>query len=170
MVKKDALYISEKAKDLFKKIDFADTYSTTNHKDDLKTIAYKIFDTSPAWVVKLMNLRNAIASKFGLDTEVPADAEQAYKVGGYIKFFQIMSIGNDELIMGADDSHLNFRAILSRTQDAEYNIKVTTIVEYNNSLGKIYMNIIKPGHKMILKVLVKNAFVDSGVLVKSSFV
>jgi len=169
MVKEDKIYISKAAENLFEQIDFADTFSTTNHEDDLKTIAYKVFDFSPGWVMKLMELRNTIVSIFGLRTEIHEGAEQAYKVGGYIQFFKIMSIKEDELIMGADDSHLNFRAVVSNTGEEAYNIKVTTLVEYNNRFGKLYMTVIKLGHKLILKSLLKRAYRDPQNFTKSSF-
>lgn len=168
MVKEDKIYISTAAENLFDQIDFADTFSTTNHQDDLKTITYKVFNFSPGWVMKLMHLRNAIVSIFGLKTEIPEGVEQDYKVGGYINFFKIISIEKDELIMGADDSHLNFRAVVSNTGEELFNIKVTTLVKYNNRFGKIYMTIIKPGHRLILKSLLKKAFNDPKKFAKNS--
>jgi len=160
MVKEDKIYISKAAENLFEQIDFADTFSTTNHEDDLETIAHKVFKFTPGWIMKLMNLRNSIVAIFGLKTEAQKDARQAYEVGAYMSFFKILSIEENELIMGANDSHLNFRAVVSNTGEEAYNIKVTTLVEYNNRFGRLYMTVIKLGHKMILKSLLKRAYRD----------
>lgn len=163
-VKEDTLFLSEKSKDLFPKIDFADTFSTTNHTDSIERISNLIFNTSPKWVEALFRIRNAIARLFGLKTTLPDDYNEGFKVGGYIKFFKIYDISTDETVLGANDSHLNFRAIISNTGEETFNIKVTTLVEYNNRMGKVYMTIVKPFHRVVIKVMVKKAYVPLSTL------
>ena len=158
MINNEKVYLSEVASSLFEKIDFADTYTTTNHENSIEEIAYMAFGTSPKWVQKLMAFRNSIASLFGLKTELPEDAKSEFKVGGYIAFFKIFEIHENEVVLGADDDHLNFRVILSKTSEETENVKCTTLVEYNNKMGKYYMNIIKPGHKYICNLMVKQAY------------
>lgn len=152
------IYLSENASRLFDNIDYGDTFTTTNHINSIEEICYLIFGKSPKWLISLMELRNTIAKRFNLKTEVPEDAKQEFKVGGYIKFFKIYGIYENEIILGADDSHLNFRVVLSKTPDEIDNVKCTTLVKYNNKLGKYYMNIIKIGHKLIVNHLVKQAY------------
>ena len=152
------VFLSPVGASLFDKIDFADTYTTTNHLSDIKEIAYMMFGTSPKWVMTLLNFRNMIARFFGLKTEIPEDAMQAFEVGAYLKFFEIYEIHDNEVVLGADDKHLNFRVIVTKTDELENNVKCTTIVEYQNKLGKYYMGLIKPGHKYICNLLVKQAY------------
>jgi len=106
----------------------------------------------------LFTIRNKVAGIFGLKTEVPKDYNEHFKIGGYVKFFKIFSISDNEVVLGADDSHLNFRAIVKNDKSESFNIKVITLVEYNNYKGKIYMGIIKPFHRQIVKRMVKNAY------------
>lgn len=74
------------------------------------------------------------------------------------RFFQIFSIQENEIILGADDKHLNFRVSIYDSDEKQFNIKVTTLVQYNNRFGKIYMAIIKPLHLPIIKSMIKQAY------------
>lgn len=160
-VKEEAVFISEKATHLFPKVDFADTFSTTNQKDSIEDITNQIFNTAPKWVQFLFKIRNGIVKFFGLKTGIPDDYNEDFKVGGYVKFFKIYDISPNEVILGANDSHLNFRAIVTDKKTPSHNVKVTTLVEYNNKKGKIYMNLIKPFHRMVVKHMVGQAFRSS---------
>lgn len=153
----ERIRLTDDQKDLLTKIDFVDTFSTTNHTNNLEEITNLVFNTTPKWVNSLFVLRNRIAGLFGLKTEVPNNYNKKFKVGGYIKFFKIYSISDSEIILGADDLHLNFRALIINNKSVSYNIKVITLVEYNNLKGKIYMGVIKPFHRQIVKRMVKNA-------------
>ncbi len=144
-----------------KKTDYADTFSTTNHIDPLPVVTTKIFATAPKYVRALMALRNAIVKVFGLKTDFPIEKNQVFKVGGRVAFFKIYEIREDEILLGEDDSHLNFRVSIFDSKEPENNIKVTTLVEYNNTLGKLYFAVVKPFHMLIVKRMVKNAFAKS---------
>ncbi|MFD2036299.1 DUF2867 domain-containing protein [Belliella marina] len=143
---------------LLSKVDFSDTFSTTNQENNLREITHLIFNKPPKWVKWLFSIRNKTVRLFGLKTEMPADYNERFAVGGYIGYFRIFSISDHEIVLGADDSHLNFRAIVAHNKETLHNIKVITLVQYNNPMGKIYMGIIKPFHLMVVKRLVKNAY------------
>ena len=157
-VKEEETQLTDNQKELLAGIDFSDTFSTTNHINSIEEITNLIFNTSPNWVNSLFKLRNKIVRLFGLKTGIPDDYNEKYKVGGYVKFFKIFLVSDHEVILGADDSHLNFRVIINNDKSDINNIKVITLVEYNNLMGKIYMGIIKPSHRQIVKIMVKNAF------------
>lgn len=140
------------------KVDFNDVFSTTNQQDDLNVIAHKIFDTQPKWVAFLFRVRNFLVKIIGLKTTQPEDYHTQYEVGGYIGFFKLFAITPNELIMGLDDSHLNFRVSIYNSQDPTFNIKVTTLVQYVNRTGKIYLFFVKPFHRIIVRKMVKQAY------------
>ncbi|MFY0608306.1 MAG: DUF2867 domain-containing protein [Cyclobacteriaceae bacterium] len=152
---------TEGVKNALPKIDFTDTFSTTNHQDDLRSISNLVFGTMPKWVEFLMKLRNAIVSVFGLKTEIPADFHSTFEVGGYVGFFQIFSIEHNEIMLGADDKHLNFRVSIYNSGEDQFNIKVTTLVQFNNLFGRFYMAIVMPFHHLIVKRMVKQAYSPS---------
>lgn len=139
-------------------IDFSDTFATTNHENNLQEIAHLIFDNPPGWVRWLFTLRNNFVKLFGLKTELPADYNERFAIGGYVGFFKIFSISDGEIFLGADDKHLNFRAIISYSNDVSHNIEVITLVQYNNLAGKMYMRVIKPFHRIVVKRMVSNAY------------
>ncbi|WP_025763986.1 DUF2867 domain-containing protein [Dyadobacter tibetensis] len=140
------------------KIDFADTFSTINRTNDLAEIANLIFNNPPRWIKFLFSIRNKLAALIGLEVSVPSDYRNTFIVGGYVGIFKIYALSKAEIVLGADDSHLNFRAIIAHKSDALHNIKLITLVQYNNAIGKVYMSLIKPFHRLVVRVLVKRAF------------
>jgi hypothetical protein len=157
-VKVETMPKTEGIKCALPKINFTDTFSTTNHLDDLNTVSKLVFGTMPKWVEVLMKLRNTIVKIFGLKAEKPEDFHPDFKIGGYVGFFQIFSIQKNEIMLGADDKHLNFRVSIYNSNDNQFNIKVTTLVQYNNRFGRIYMAIVKPFHHLVVKRMVKQAY------------
>lgn len=153
--------LDTKQKKLLSKIDFSDTFATTNHTNTIEELSKLIFNTTPKWVAWLFILRNKVVGLFGLKNEIPSDYHENFEVDGYIGFFKIFSISETEIILGANDKHLDFRAIITKDKALDYNIKVITLVSYNNTFGKIYMTIIKPFHRIVVKNLVKNAYKNS---------
>jgi hypothetical protein len=148
-------YLSETS---LPQIDFTDTFSTTNYHDDLVTVANKIFNQTPAWIKGLFALRHILVKLVGIESKLPADFNTELKVGGYIGFFKIYAIEKNEILLGLDDEHLNFRVNIVDSKERQYNIKVITSVEYNNSKGRLYMQTIKPFHRLVVMGMVKNAY------------
>lgn len=158
-VKEETPNLTAKTKSLLQQIDFADTFSTTNHVHSLEEIANKVFNYYPKWLELLFLFRNNLVKLLGLKTKIPDDYHEDFVEGGYIKFFRIYDISENELILGLNDEHLNFRAIIFRNQLEHYNIKMTTIVEYNNKTGKLYMSLIKPFHRWVVRAMLKKAWI-----------
>ena len=143
------------------RVDFNDTFSVTNHGDNLYEISNLIFNHPPKWISMLFCVRNMLVKLVGLKTEMPENYHTQFTVGGYIGFFKIFSISDNRLVLGTDDTHLNFRAVILKTDELTHNVKVITLVQYQNSFGKFYMNVIKPFHRVVVKRMVKNAFRES---------
>ncbi|NIJ46059.1 hypothetical protein FHR24_002537 [Wenyingzhuangia heitensis] len=139
-------------------IDFLDTFATTNHKNTVTEIANLIFNTMPVWIDFLFKIRNVLVSVVGLKTVQPIDYSVEYKIGGYIGFFRIYELKATEIVLGVNDKHLNFRVVVGKTKSEFYNVKITTLVTYHNKFGMVYMNVIKPFHKLVVKHMVKQAY------------
>ncbi|MEQ3498592.1 DUF2867 domain-containing protein [Tenacibaculum sp. SSH1-16] len=157
-VKEDKTLLNKDIKKLLPTINFHDTFSTTNHTNTIEEIVNLIFNKPPVWVDFLFKLRNKIAAFFNLKNNYPDDYNERFDVGGYVSFFKIFSISSNEVVLGANDTHLNFRAIVHNNHDPFYNINVITLVEYNNKKGEVYMKLIKPFHRLVVKRMVKNAY------------
>ena len=158
MVRKEPTYLTSRATEFIAPINFSDTFSTTNHRDSLEEIAKLTFNTAPKWIQALFAIRNTLGGWIGLKTAPPSDPAPNFNIDGSIGFFKIYDIQEKELVLGTNDSHLNFRAIIYNTDAPTYNIKVTTLVKFNNIWGKIYMTLIKPFHTLVVKGMVKQAF------------
>ena len=105
-----------------------------------------IFLQYPKWVLSLLKLRDMIVKPFGLKTN---------------KSFEDMVIeqNNNEIILGSKDRHLTFYVSLycSYMKNRTQSVRITTLVKYENILGKIYFAIIWLFHKTIVHYLLKHA-------------
>ena len=77
--------------------------------------------------------------------------EQGERVG----LFKVFNRTTNEIILGEDDNHLNFRVSLlleeSENDKSTKTITVTTLVIYNNWFGRLYFFPVKPFHKLIVQ-------------------
>lgn len=130
------------------------------HKDqnlDSDQIGKLFFTSSSKWIKKLFSLRNNIVKIFGL--KIPEGQNEnakdlKYEAGDQIGLFKIFHKTHNEIVIGEDDSHLNFRVSLLLDDDNLLNKKrkltITTLVQYNNWWGKLYFFPVKPFHKIIV--------------------
>lgn len=157
MIIEQELPNTEGINNALRRVDFYDSFATTNQVNTLNDIVLMVFGSAPNWVSWLFRFRNFIVRFIGLKT----DFEQTkvdFVVGGHIGFFEIFSICHNEVVIGADDSHLNFRASIYNSDSSEFNIHVTTLVQFHNKLGRAYMFVIKPFHRIVVKAMIKQAF------------
>lgn len=144
----------------FKHIDFADAYQVVLTRPQLSAegAATAIFGTSPRWVGALMKLRGVFARAVGLKH---SDMRSGSRQRG---IFKVQARYIDEIVIGDDDSHLNFRISVLRAGEADAaTVTVSTAVEINNTLGSVYMFIVKPFHRVIARSMVQRA-ADAGRL------
>ena len=131
----------------FDRIDYFDTYCAVKSTgDSAEKIAAEIFKL-PKWVNGLMNIRNSIAAIFGLKSNKKARE-------GQTTYFTVIEKNENEIVMGENDKHLNFRVsvFLDRANSLIY---LTTLVHFNNFLGRAYFFPVKPFHKIIVKSILK---------------
>lgn len=160
-VRSELIPDTELIREALPKPDFSDAFSTTNGEDGMETLSRKIFGTTPGWVKFLFRIRNFFARLIGLKTDPPENINRQFEVGGFVSFFEIYEISENEVILGADDSHLKFRVSILNTNSKDFNIKVTTLVEYVNRTGKIYMFIVGPFHKILVRRMVRQAYIPN---------
>ncbi len=102
----------------------------------------------PRWVDALTRLRNMLVKPFGLKTS----GEGAYAPGGLIGLFPVLSETPEQLIAGFDDSHLDFRLVVDVAGEATLrHVTSTTLVRTNNLLGRTYLALIMPFHKLVVR-------------------
>lgn len=118
--------------------DFVDCYTKPSALplDEAAERAFRF----PAWVSALMRLRNLLVTPFGLNTEVTSPN----RVG----FFPLVTRSETELILGIDDSHLDFRISILKQDGSIY---FATWVRTKNRFGRIYLRAIMPFHVLIVR-------------------
>ncbi|AHM60581.1 hypothetical protein D770_11620 [Flammeovirgaceae bacterium 311] len=147
--------------------DYADSYRTTFSDPDNRITTTEVgrafFSSAPGWVKALFAVRNSIGAGLGLKTggspthkqELPQDfnPEPGQRVG----LFKVFSKTDTELVLGEDDSHLNFRLSLlltnGLTKENDKHLILTTVVEFHNKLGRLYFLPVKPLHKLIVPAM-----------------
>ena len=130
---------------------------------DIDALVSLLATSSPAWVDALMALRNRIVSTIGLRTprgrvfgDPPAARDRRYEPGDSAGIFRVYARTDDEILMGGDDRHLDFRAslIVQREPEGAYAV-LCTVVHFNNWLGRLYFVPVRPVHRMIIPAVLR---------------
>jgi len=104
----------------------------------------------PAWIGWLTRVRDVIVARFGLKT-----AKQLASLADRIGVFKVYSANQREVVLGEDDKHLDFRVSLLCSGEAgpqgRREIIVSTVVQCHNRLGRTYLFIIAPFHRMVVR-------------------
>jgi len=120
------------------------------------------FGNPPAWVTKLMVLRNKLVAPLGLKAgtghSTALEAPKTLKAGSRLGPFRIYSIDDNEVIMGEDDRHLDFRISVGKGEDGYH---IATWVLPHNLLGRSYLKLILPFHKVIVKTFAARLLAQS---------
>lgn len=143
-------------------IDFEDAFAfdapvNAAKPERMEEVYTKIFNTAPSWVAYAMRLRNLLVSPFGLKTEIDQNPNPSIIEGEKAGIFKIYKIHENEVIAGENDKHLDFRVSVHRSPAVNSAITVSTMVQYHNLFGRIYMTLVMPFHKMVVKSVLKSA-------------
>src|SRR4051812_6788941 len=126
---------------------FHDSYRVPLARPGLSIVEifFALFGHTPFWMKALLITRNAIARRFGLEAPTTDEilhptARNSYGVGEKIGPWPIYFIGEDEIVAGRNNKHLDFRLSVLRVKDADAkSVVVSTICSVHNIAGKIYL-------------------------------
>jgi hypothetical protein len=127
---------------------------------DPEVLARFMFEGQPGWAKKLMQLRDAMVSIFGLKTAKQLSAPKADGSEKRIAIFRVYGSSATEIFLGEDDSHLNFRIsvqVRPATAGSAPQFIISTVVHCHNLLGRTYITLITPFHKIIVQAAMKRA-------------
>jgi hypothetical protein len=116
----------------------------------MRELATRVLVNPPAWQKALIALRDAMIRPFGVKTSdaVRMSRDSHERVG----FFPLHWEGKDEIILGKDDRHLDFRLSLLRQRSPIGTLLIaTSVVRTLNALGFIYLNAIRPFHHLVVR-------------------
>ncbi|MGX1167391.1 hypothetical protein AB7M16_003657 [Bradyrhizobium sp. USDA 372] len=102
----------------------------------------------PRWIDALLRLRNILVRPFGLKSS--GEGEPA--PGGMIGLFPVVDETPERLVAGFDDHHLDFRIVVDVSGNAaSRQVTSTTLVRTHNLLGRTYLALIMPFHKLVVR-------------------
>jgi hypothetical protein len=144
-------------------LDFADAFRCQLPEDqpqNIDSVTRAIFLTMPQWVVQLLELRNVIVRPFGLKTSidaVPSSNQEELQPGTAVGAFEILDRRqNEEIMLGEDDKHLDYRvSIQFEREEKKCWVVVSTVVKFNNWLGRAYFVPVRPVHKIIVPAMMR---------------
>jgi hypothetical protein len=152
---------------LFHYIDsYQSSFTDAANQIGIDKVAKLFFTSGPKWIDKLFALRNKIVRLFGLKTS-SADSRQPQnelnnfkgEKGEQIGLFKVMDKTPQEMVLGEDDKHLNFRVSLlldtALSQSQQKNLIITTTVKFNNVFGRLYFLPVRIFHKLIVPSMLK---------------
>ena len=141
--------------------DYLDSYAETLTTNSLpiEEVGKAFFSASPAWVDRLLELRNKLVAFIGLKVPGAGSKEEVLRnfkceVGESVALFHVLARSENEVIFGEDDKHLDFRVSLFLDRHNSL-LTVSTLVKIHNPLGNIYMAFVKPFHKVIVSTITK---------------
>lgn len=120
-----------------------------------------VMSQQPSWIGWLTRFRDGIVACFGLKTARRLSTLSDDAGGDRIAFFRVYSRGESEIVLGEDDRHLDFRLSVLRSPDPSPTeggqLTVSTVVRCHNRLGRAYIRIIAPFHRLVVKASLRRA-------------
>ncbi|HEY1722829.1 MAG TPA: DUF2867 domain-containing protein [Magnetospirillaceae bacterium] len=159
IVRKDDLPSASRLNSSYHRADFADAFSVDLPEaasGDAETLARHVFSESAEWVAMLLKLRDVLVRPFGLKRAADLQTME----GDRIDIFRVIERHEGEIILGEDDTHLDFRASLlvqPASQGRPRRLTVTTLVFYNRLLGRAYIALIAPLHRRVVRTALDRA-------------
>ena len=115
--------------------------ATTQPDLDARHATETMLGQQPRWARWLIALRNVLVTPLGLKTSGAGDG-----------------VGRERLVAGFNDKHLDFRLVVDVTSTgAARNITATTLVLTHNWLGRTYLAVIMPFHRLIVPAMLRKA-------------
>jgi Protein of unknown function (DUF2867) len=128
---------------------------------DARQAAMLMMARAPRWVDVLLVLRNIIVAPFGLKTS----GEDRRAPRDIIGIFPVVSETPERLVAGFNDKHLDFRVVVDvATFGQKQSVTATTLVLTHNWLGRTYLKIIMPFHRLVVRAMLRQVAAGNGLL------
>ncbi|WP_213775723.1 DUF2867 domain-containing protein [Bradyrhizobium sp. dw_78] len=135
---------------------FADAFRIETQREirDARQAAERMTERSPRWIEVLMSLRNLLVAPFGLKTSGEGEWPSREMIG----IFPVLRETPDRLVAGFNDKHLDFRLVVDvASSGSGQHVTATTLVRTHNRLGRVYLAIILPFHRLIVAAMLQKA-------------
>jgi len=119
---------------------------------DARQAAEKMLARAPRWIGALLALRNFLVAPFGLKTSAPDEPGVRDTIG----IFPVVDQTPDRLVAGLNDKHLDFRLVVDVASAGHtQRVTATTLVLTHNLLGRTYLAIIRPFHRLVVPAMLR---------------
>lgn len=138
--------------------DLLDSYGVEAPANDatMRAIAERGLGAPPLWFKALMAVRDAAVTPFGVRTS--GELRRARPDQAYIDFFPVLSESADEIMLGENDRHLDFRlSLLCQARPNGSMLIATTAARTHNRLGRLYLRAIQPFHILVVRAMIARA-------------
>jgi hypothetical protein len=148
----------------FPRIDYGDAYATPlppNAPRDIDSFAHAFLLSAPGWVEGLMSLRDHCVAVVGLKTagtrRVRNREAMRIEPGASFGIFRVLERSGDEILLGQDDRHLDFRvSLLIRHHPETSTAVISTVVRFHNRLGRAYFIPVRIFHRLIVPAMLRS--------------
>lgn len=149
--------------------DFLDCYSVSLkgrpdlQEADMRLLANHILNADIRWMRALLMLRDRVTGLIGMKTTDKLAREQSQLPldqrvpGDRLNFFRIYRIDTNEILLGEDDWHQDFRVSVYRETGAAPRVFASTCCKRHNLAGHAYLALILPFHKLIARSVLDKA-------------
>jgi len=119
---------------------------------DARRAAMRMMARAPRWVDALVMLRNILVAPFGLKTS----GEDRRAPRDIIGIFPVVRETPERIVAGFNDRHLDFRVVVDvATSGQSQSVTATTLVLTHNRLGRTYLGIIMPLHRLVVRAMLR---------------
>jgi hypothetical protein len=108
---------------------------------DPQAWADALFRDPPRWVLAALGLRELLVGLVGIDRSGPGA-------------FDTLARTENEVLLGADSNHLDFRASVRREPDR---VVLSTVVQLHNRRGRLYWALVRPVHPIVVHAMLNRA-------------
>jgi Protein of unknown function (DUF2867) len=160
-----ALPASSRVTQMYAHPNLADAYTIRlpdNATTDPELLARFMFSHQAAWIGQLLRVRDTLVAGFGLKTAKHLEEFARSEREKHISIFRIYERTVDEIVLGEDDKHLDFRVSVFQETRAETAgggryLTVSTVVRCHNLLGRTYILLITPFHEIVVRSSMRSA-------------
>jgi hypothetical protein len=111
--------------------------------EDPQVWADAVFHHPPPWIVVLFGVRNVLVRLIGVAPEHDS-----------AKTFRVEARTAEEVLLGSDADHLNFRASVLV---CDHRVTVSTVATAHNARGTFYLRVIRVVHPVIVRAMLRRA-------------
>lgn len=126
------------------RVDWTDAYAVEAFPGtprDPQAWADAVFRDPPRWVLAALGLRELLVGLVGIDR-------------GGAGAFDTVARTEDEVLLGADANHLDFRVSVRREPER---VVLTTVVQLHNRRGRAYSALVRPVHPIVVRAMLDRA-------------